>query len=110
MPSMQPSFLKNFFQWTVLLACAGGLLYGCNYSDWAKRSDAAQKAAQLAEETPHVIRTADGCSVYKFMDAGNPHYFTRCKGGEVTTESDWDERSGKQVVHKSEVIATQEEN
>ena len=100
----------SLIRWVVFAVLTCGLLYACNCSDWARKQDQAQKAQQLAEETPHVIRHADGCSVYKFQDGGNPHYFTRCKGSDVVTESEWTERHDKQLVQKSESIPTHEEN
>ena len=49
---------------------------------------------QKARETPHVIREADGCKVYRFESGARWHYFTRCP--ETTqTETTWNEYCGK---------------
>lgn len=37
--------------------------------------------------------TVDGCTVYRFRDAGYYRYFTNCSGS-----TDWTERSGKTDV------------
>ena len=49
-------------------------------------------------------QTSDGCSVYKFVDNGYNHYFTRC-GRQVSTDSTY--RSGKST--KVETIQTNQE-
>lgn len=94
-----------------VIAAVCGSFYGCTMSDWAKRQDAAREAQERADETPHVIREADGCKVYAFKSGDNWHYFTRCSDGSVTTERNWTEshQQGKQTVteHKSETIVTE---
>ena len=39
-----------------------------------------------AARVPVAISSADGCTVYRFEDAGT-HYFTRCGGTVTTTDS-----------------------
>lgn len=54
-------------------------------------------------KTPKVFsQTDDGCTVYKFVDNGYNHYFTRCDKN-VTTDSQY--RSGKST--RTESIQTQ---
>jgi hypothetical protein len=93
-------------QFIVLALCVFGI-YSCSQSDWYKDSERAQEAQKRADETPHVIREADGCKVYAFKSGDNWHYFTRC-GSTVTTERNWTEKCGKNcTTHKSESIATE---
>ena len=49
-------------------------------------------------------QTSDGCAVYKFVDNGYNHYFTRCER-QVSTDSTY--RSGKST--KVETIQTNQE-
>ena len=46
------------------------------------------------DRVPAVVSSADGCTVYKFYDNGNWHYFTKC-GGTVTTTKNYTESCGK---------------
>ena len=46
------------------------------------------------DRVPAVVSSADGCTVYKFYDNGNWHYFTKC-GGTVTTTKNYTENCGK---------------
>tara|TARA_R110000868_G_scaffold300295_4_gene560781 strand:+ start:32243 stop:32569 length:327 start_codon:yes stop_codon:yes gene_type:complete len=46
------------------------------------------------DRVPAVVSSADGCTVYKFYDKGNWHYFTKC-GGTVTTTKNYTESCGK---------------
>jgi hypothetical protein len=79
----------------------------------ARQAEEAAKAARRrAEETPHVVREADGCKVYAFLSGDRYHYFTRCPDSKTTTEASWDEChtemvgkvSTKKCVTKSESI------
>lgn len=56
-------------------------------------------------KVPQLLSEKDGCSVYKFMDEGKWHYFTKC-GNSVSTEKSYTERVGKRTISKSEVITT----
>lgn len=67
---------------------------------------AEQKAtadAELREQTPHVIREADGCKVYAFKSGDRYHFFTRCPDSKTTTESSWDECQGSGKTRHCEV-------
>jgi hypothetical protein len=97
--------ISTLLQWLLTGAASCGLLYGCFFSDWAKRDMEQRQAQERADTIPRVIREADGCKVYAFR-SGDWHYFTRC-GATVTTERNWTERQGKQTIHKSETIVTQ---
>lgn len=65
-------------------------VYSCNQSEWNQSWEREQKtkeaAEALREQTPHVIREADGCKVYAFKSGANYHYFTRCPAN-TTTET-----------------------
>lgn len=46
----------------------------------------------------------EGCTMYRFGDAGNYHYFAKC-GNSVDVESNWDESCGKGcTTHKTDNI------
>lgn len=65
---------------------------------------AEKRKADIEEaKTPKIFsQTNDGCTVYKFVDNGYNHYFTRCDKN-VTTDSQ--NRSGKST--RTESIQTQ---
>ncbi|MBD1412871.1 MULTISPECIES: hypothetical protein [Burkholderia] len=98
--------MKTAALWVLIAgACVFGV-YSCANSDWYRESERAEAARRHAEETPHVIREADGCKVYAFKSGENWHFFTRC-GSTVTTERSWSESCGKNcTARKSESIAT----
>lgn len=48
--------------------------------------------------------TADGCTVYRFFDAGNFHYFVNCPGGGVSTRQSY--QCGKARCYRPEIIRT----
>lgn len=79
----------------------GNTIYSCNFDDEAiaeRKAKEEQKAAQRrANETPHVIREADGCKVYTFLSGDRYHYFTRCPDGKTVTDSSWDECHSEMV-------------
>ena len=93
----------------VQLAIIGVLCLGvvkCNNSAWYTEYKKNEAAQEKADETPHVIRTADGCNVYEFKYGGSFHLYTRC-GETVTTERTYTESCGKACTRqKSEVIVT----
>lgn len=63
-----------------------------------RKADAAQQIAQRrANETPHVVREADGCKVYAFLSGDRYHYFTRCPDSRTTTDRSWDECHSEMV-------------
>lgn len=99
--------MLELLKWCAFAVFCGGALYECNFSEWARRQDAAREAQERAEQKPHVIREADGCKVYAFKANGDLHYFTRCDNGMVSTERNWTERQGKRTVNKSETIVTE---
>jgi hypothetical protein len=96
----------DFLFYTGLVSFVAALFYWAIFSDGAKERAAERAAQERSDATPHVIREADGCKVYAFK-SGDWHYFTRCTDGSVTTERNWSERNGKQTVHKSETIVTE---
>ena len=64
---------------------------------------------QAAARIPVAISSADGCTVYRFEDAGMPHYFTRC-GGTVTTTKNYTESCGKGCSRNRQEHITTEGN
>lgn len=94
----------------------GHAIYSFNYDEEAiaeRQAEKAREAAQRrANETPHVIREADGCKVYAFLSGDRYHYFTRCPDSKTVTDASWDEchtemvgkMSTKKCVTKSESI------
>lgn len=94
----------------------GHAIYSFNYDEEAiaeRQAEKAREAAQRrANETPHVIREAEGCKVYAFLSGDRYHYFTRCPDGKTVTDASWDEchtemvgkMSTKKCVTKSESI------
>ena len=65
-----------------------------------KAEEKKSQAAELREQTPHVVREADGCKVYAFKSGDRYHFFTRCPNSQTTTESSWKEchRAGKNTT------------
>jgi hypothetical protein len=80
----------------------GLLIYRYNTDEeWAKEraeEAAARIANQRAEETPHVVREADGCKVYAFKSGDRWHFFTRCPNAQTVTDTAYEycTGSGKQ--------------
>lgn len=96
----------EFFRWIAVIALVIFGIHACNQSDWYQASKAADAAQARADQTPHVIREADGCKVYAFKSNNYWHYFTRC-GSTVTTDASHGERSGKTTKTVTETITTQ---
>ena len=99
---------------TVLICLAGVVGYAC-YSRMIQPDPpptpeqvaAIEKRKVEIEEAkiPKLFsQTSDGCAVYKFVDNGYNHYFTRCER-QVSTDSTY--RSGKST--KVETIQTNQE-
>lgn len=87
------------------------LIFGmvqCENSDWNKAQRAADRAAEVARETPYIIRKSpDGCMVYAFQVTGVIHFFTRC-ATQTTTARNYTEACGKNCSHaKTEEITTE---
>lgn len=59
----------------------------CVNSDWHQEREAERRKVELARETPHVIKEAEGCKVYEFERFGKRHYFTRCGTDHVVTQT-----------------------
>lgn len=74
---------------TILLVCC--LLAGC--AGEAERTDAAGKRFEVAR-----LFTHDGCTVYRFYDAGRHRYFTNCSGS-----TSWEESCGKSCAQSVEI-------
>lgn len=55
-------------------------------------------------ETPHVIRSVDGCNVYQFEANDRTHYFTRCTSG--TTETETQQYCGKNCSYTEKISTT----
>lgn len=101
--------MKQFFVWAAIVAACAFGVYKCATSEWFEEEGRAEQAARRAEETPHIIREADGCKVYAFK-SGEWHYFTRC-GATVTTDRTYTESCGKNCRRsKTETIVTNGNN
>lgn len=106
----------NTFLLLMIVWIVGFAIYNSNFDTEAitarQAEEAAKAARRRAEETPHVVREADGCKVYAFLSGDRYHYFTRCPDGKTTTDASWDEChtemvgkiSTKKCVTKSESI------
>ena len=47
--------------------------------------------------------THEGCTVFRFGDAGRSRYFTRCDGIAAQATTTWQESCGKNCTHPVEV-------
>ncbi len=54
----------------------------------------ARKDERVRQETPHVVREADGCKVYAFKSRDRWHYFTRCPNATTVTDTAYEECTG----------------
>lgn len=86
--------------WLITAAITSLLLFGihsCDQSEWSQQQKRQRAEREWREQTPHVIREADGCKVYAFKPGDRYHYFTRCPDSRTSTESSWEEcrQSGK---------------
>lgn len=52
------------------------------------------QAKKVREETPHVVREADGCKVYAFKSGDHWHFFTRCPDSTTVTDTGRTECTG----------------
>ena len=88
--------------WLITLAVASLLIFGIHSCDQSEGNQ--QMKRERREQTPHVIREADGCKVYAFKSGDRYHYFTRCPDSRTTTESSWEacSQSGKNRTCKTE--------
>lgn len=106
---------KGKYSFAAILICVTGVVaYACYVR--VVELDSPQTPEQVAEaekrkakieeaKIPKVFsQTSDGCIVYKFVDNGYNHYFTRCEQ-HVSTDSTY--RSGK--FNKVETIKTYQE-
>lgn len=97
--------MSALIQITIIALGVWGVV-SCNQSEWWQESERHREAQERAEQTPHVIREADGCKVYRFKSGGNYHFFTRC-GDTVTTDRTYTENCGKNCTRtKTEAIVT----
>lgn len=54
----------------------------------------ARQEYEAREMQPRVIREVDGCKVYTFKSDGRYHYFTRCPGDHVVTDTSYEKCTG----------------
>lgn len=96
--------MKSFIITCAILATVIWGMVSCENSEWMQEKKRADADRERAEQTPHVIRDADGCKVYAFKSGDRYHYFTRCPDSRTTTESSWDEchQSGKTRTCKTQ--------
>jgi hypothetical protein len=89
------------------MAASGALIFfmiGYPWTDTQKAQSAISLAGEIAkvqaEQTPHVIREADGCKVYAFKAGDSTHYFTRCPNATVTTDRSYTVACGTPKAQK----------
>lgn len=106
-----PLALPFFAALTLLFSTCAYQESGADALDKEAAERRAKAAAERREQTPHVVREADGCKVYAFKSEGRHHYFTRCPDSRTTTESSWEEcRTSGKITHcetKTENIGEQ---
>lgn len=96
---------KAFDDWEtfagfMLLGCAAGMGYwGYHEADPQTAINRAEEDRRRAEvrrqqETPHVVREADGCKVYAFKSGERWHYFTRCPNAHTVTDTAYEHCTG----------------
>lgn len=83
--------MKNFLALVAVACIAFFGVSSCSRSNWFAQQQRDRIAKEQAEQTPHVIREADGCKVYAFKYGDRYHYFARCTDARTVTESSWDE-------------------
>lgn len=85
----------------ILCLCLGGFWFWCAYDNNKPETIAAKAAEERAkveerrrQETPHVVREADGCKVYAFKSGDRWHYFTRCPNAVTVTDTAYEHCTG----------------
>jgi hypothetical protein len=66
-----------------------------------KQAMESSKPSGNSEFTVDKLFTQDGCTVYRFFDAGNHRYFVKCTSGDARTE--WREGCGKNCSRQAEI-------
>lgn len=99
--------MSEVIAWVVVIALSLFGIVKCTDTEWYKAHKKKIEAENFANETPHKIRSADGCDVFAFETGGTTHYFTRC-GATTTTERNYQISCNKnQTCHKKEEITTE---
>lgn len=84
----------------VLFCVSAALAYwGFHEADPQTAINRAEEDRRRAEvrrqqETPHVVREADGCKVYAFKSGERWHYFTRCPNAHTVTDTAYEHCTG----------------
>lgn len=85
------------------LLVAGIFVSGC-----AKEPESTSRSTNPEIDVARLF-SYDGCIVYRFIDNGRFHYFTRC-GSEVETMATWTQVCGKGCIQeRSENIRTEQQ-
>ena len=79
---------------TLLLLLIGGFVIGLGFLGLQAMFGPSDEQ-RAKDRVPAVVSSADGCTVYRFYDKSNWHYFTKCGGGTVTTTKNYTESCGK---------------
>ena len=79
--------------WGLLILLIGGLVIGVGFLGLQAMFGPSDEQ-RANDRVPAVVSSADGCTVYRFYDKSNWHYFTKC-GGTVTTTKNYTESCGK---------------
>lgn len=89
----------------LFISCSLSWLFLGEQLESTKQREIENRAQKIKESTPHIIREADGCKVYRFKSDERWHYYTRC-ADKTTTESSYTVRSGKTTRTETESITT----
>ena len=66
-----------------------------------KQAMESSKPSGNSEFTVDKLFTQDGCTVYRFLDAGYHRYFVKCTSGDARTE--WREGCGNNYCRQEEI-------
>lgn len=98
--------MKTASKLLVMLLLGSLVMVGCEKVTPEQRAARAQQEQERAYKQDYQVVelfTKDGCTVYKFRDNGDRHYFTNCNGS-TSTQQD----CGKHCT-KEEEISTEAE-
>lgn len=93
---------------TIALITVG--VMSCQNTEFYKEYKKEQAQYEQQQETPHVIREADGCKVYAFKANDKMHYFTRCPDSKTSTETNHEECHKEGKFNKCKIVSEIIEN
>ena len=80
-----------------LVLIIGKQVYNRYDPEWIAENAAEERARyeeRVRQETPHVVREADGCKVYAFKSGDRWHFFTRCPNSTTNTDTAYEVCTG----------------